>query len=55
MTEAIQRPAPAPAENHDRAALQAAVAPNDAEAAGWALLLIPTAICVVMFVVAWWW
>lgn len=63
MTEAIESPAPPPVGRTDRPAQPFAPirqdgppsVPGGTDQDGWALLLIPTTICLVMFVVAFWW
>lgn len=52
MTEAIERPVSPPAAGPER---PVPARPGVPDQDGWALLLVPTTICLVMFVVAFWW
>lgn len=56
MTEAIERPVSPSADRPDHPVLPTApTRPGAPDQGGWALLLVPTTICLVMFVVAFWW
>lgn len=55
MTEAVRLPIPAVAETRERPAVEPATRVLAADRGGWALMLVPTTICLAMFVVAFWW
>jgi hypothetical protein len=63
MTEAVQSPSPLPVGGAERPVVHALAVPREAVRAdpratdqdGWALLLVPTTICLIMFVIAFWW
>ena len=56
MTAAVRQPTPAVAEAVDRPSGEPPVLGlTSADRGGWTLMLVPTTICLVMFVVALWW
>lgn len=54
MADAVRLPAPAPIETGERSGDPTAGAPA-ADPGGWALMLVPASICLVMFIVAAMW
>lgn len=56
MTEAVRLPKPRVPEIVGRPPVERPVpGETPADRAGWTLMLVPTTICLVMFVVAFWW
>ena len=56
MTEAVHRPAHRVAETAERPIVETTDRGlAEADGGGWTLMLVPAAICLVMFVVAFWW
>jgi hypothetical protein len=52
MADAVRLPAPAPVEDCRGSASDPAPSGGTADPGGWGLLLVPTGICLLMFVVA---